>query len=73
MVDLGDLIACRQQALLEEAAHERLLALLPRRPGALRRGLAAACYRMADWLDTSRYSQTASSGGESFSREAASA
>jgi hypothetical protein len=40
-----------QRELITEAANAHLASLLPRREPALRRYLATACYRLANWLD----------------------
>jgi len=53
----------KRQDLLVEADHERLAAQVrePRSP--MRRELALACYRLADWLDNpKRYLQQPESG-----------
>jgi hypothetical protein len=49
------LAQCHQRELIEQAEHERLIALATQRDGhasSLRHDLAAACYRLAEWLDT---------------------
>ena len=70
MVMLADpeaFITSRRQELLTEADGERLAALLPRRPSAARRGLALACYRLANWLDApSRYVRVSEAGPENW-------
>jgi hypothetical protein len=66
-VDTVEHIALRRRELLAEAEHQRLVALaLAGRHSTFRRDLALACYRLADWLDTSagRYVQPADSGLE---------
>jgi hypothetical protein len=63
-------ITYRRQELLDEANHERLLALLPRQSGmGVRHGLASACYRVANWLDADWYARPAESGREDWVRE----
>jgi len=55
--------------LLREAAQARLANQLTRRSSQLRRPLALACHRLADWLDASdRYASTADSGGSDWVR-----
>jgi len=41
----------RQSELMAEAEHQRLLAQLPAHQSSWRRDLAAACFRLASWLD----------------------
>jgi hypothetical protein len=56
-------LANRHQTLIDEANHERLLALLPRRYSPARRGLAFVCRRLANWIDDPRrYARTADAG-----------
>jgi len=58
-----------QRERLAEAEHERLLAQLPRPRSELRRELALACYRLANWLDDpSRYFQPSESGRVDWAR-----
>ena len=67
LADPDTFVTIRRQELLAEADGERLAALLPRRPSVARRGLAVACYRLANWLDApSRYIRVADSGPESW-------
>lgn len=52
LVDADAMIAERQRELIEEANRVRLVSELPApQPSAIRRELAAACYRLAHWLD----------------------
>jgi hypothetical protein len=61
-----------RQELEDEVAHARLLAQLPRRSGgAVRHGLALACYRAASWLDGEWYARPAESGREDWVHESA--
>ena len=41
----------RQYELMAEAEHQRLVAQLPAHQSGWRQGLAAACFRLASWLD----------------------
>ena len=41
----------RQREFLAEAERQRLIELLPAHQSGWRRELAAACYRLATWLD----------------------
>ncbi len=59
----------RRQELLAEADRERLAAQLHRSRSPMRRELALACYRLADWLDNpQRYLQRSESGGVDWAR-----
>ncbi len=49
--DPSELIAEHRRRIEAEAEQLRLLAQLPRQPNLVRRGLAAACFRVAVWLD----------------------
>jgi hypothetical protein len=61
--DLMRYNATPYQDLLREADNERLIALLPPRYGAARRGTASLCRRLAHWLDDSkRYRRPAEAG-----------
>jgi hypothetical protein len=51
MLDPDMQLALRRQQLHAEAEHERLLSLLPHRESRVRRELALACVRLANWLD----------------------
>jgi hypothetical protein len=51
IVDPEMLLELRRQELLEEAKRERLISQLPHRDGAVRRSLAQACVKLANWLD----------------------
>jgi hypothetical protein len=51
MFDPDTQLALRREELLAEAEHERLLAHLPRHENRVRRELALACVRLANWLD----------------------
>ena len=74
IVDPAEHIDARRFELLAEAERERLIAQLPPRPSVLRRGLALACYRLADWLDDpARYVQPAESGPEHWAAPIANA
>ena len=67
MIDPSAVIATKRQELLAEAERERLLALLPKAPSGVRHDLAAACIRLANWLDESeRYLQPGDSGPEDW-------
>jgi hypothetical protein len=56
-------LATRHQTLLDEANHERLLALLPPRYSPARRGIAFVCRRLANWIDDpKRYVRPADAG-----------
>ena len=67
MMDPSAVIATQHQQLLAEAERERLVALLPKTPSGVRHDLAAACIRLANWLDESeRYLQPADSGPEDW-------
>lgn len=69
MTDLSLLADIRRQDLLAEAEHERLAATLYRPRGSMRRALAVACYRLADWLDNpKRYLQRSESGRVDWAR-----
>jgi len=60
-------VAFKQQQLLLEADHERLLAQLPHSTrGGMRHGLAIACVRVANWLDAERYSRPSESGHDDW-------
>jgi hypothetical protein len=60
--------------LLKEAAQARLADQLVRAPANLRRPLARACHRLADWLDApDRYSSAADSGRSDWVRSGLSA
>jgi hypothetical protein len=54
VVDLMQLGLLRHQDRLAEAEQERLAALLPRRRSFVRHAVAAACHRVANWLDSSK-------------------
>jgi len=57
----------RQRELLGEAERQRLIALLPAQQSGWRRELAAACYRLATWLDEpAGYVQLPESGPEDW-------
>ena len=73
MLDLNPLIDSKHQMLLDEAERERLAAQLPRTSGGLRHALAAACYRLAGWVDASRYVQPSESGPANWARGSVSA
>ncbi len=63
MSDLSLFADLKRQDLLAEAARERLANQVRRRPSAVRRELALACYRLADWIDSpKRYLQRSESG-----------
>jgi hypothetical protein len=63
VVDLMQLGLLRHQDRLAEAEQERLAALLPRRRSFVRHAVAAACHRLANWLDSSnRYVRPSQSG-----------
>ena len=58
-----ELIASRHAELLHDAYNERLAALVPQRGSNMRRDLAVACHRLADWLDGSdRYVRRSEAG-----------
>jgi hypothetical protein len=46
-----ELIGERRREMMAEAERSRLAEQLPHRESGLRRGLATACYRLANWLD----------------------
>jgi hypothetical protein len=46
-----EMLAERRREIMADAERARLAAQLPRRESGLRRELAAACYRLANWLD----------------------
>ena len=61
------LIAERQREMMAEADRARLASQLPHRDSALRHGLAAACYRLANWLDApAGYVQIPEAGPEDW-------
>jgi hypothetical protein len=69
------LAAFKSQDLRIEADRERLAAQVPQRPSAVRRELALACHRLADWLDhtehdnvSKRYFQPSESGSTYWAR-----
>jgi hypothetical protein len=62
MVDLAELAQTRRQDLLVEADRDRLAALLPATTSPVRRGLAVACHRLADWLDGAQDQATYAGG-----------
>ena len=66
-LDHVELIAIRRQELLAEAERDRLAAQAPSQSSAVRHELAAACYRLADWLDApSRYLRAPEPGAEDW-------
>ena len=68
-IDPSEIIADHRRALLAEIEHERLLALVPSQPNLVRRGLAAVCYRAAQWLDApAGYVQLPEAGPEDWVR-----
>jgi hypothetical protein len=53
-IDPGDYVAAHRQELLAEADRERLAAQVAAEHSVrVRRELALACYRLANWLDAS--------------------
>lgn len=66
MMDLNPDVAGRRQFLLDEAAQERLAALVPPAPSVVRHELASACFRLASWLETDRYGQPVETGGSDW-------
>jgi hypothetical protein len=66
-VDLASYAEAYRQERLAEAERERLVSLLPKRGGALRRDLAQLCFRLASWLDGPvRYVRRVESGDEDW-------
>jgi hypothetical protein len=58
-----------QRELVAEANQARLASQLPQHESAVRRGLATACYRLANWLDApSGYVQLPDPGPEDWVR-----
>jgi hypothetical protein len=51
MYDPQTEIGLRREQLLAEAQRERLVALVPHTNGGVRRNLAVACVKLANWLD----------------------
>ena len=64
IVDLMQLHASMRQDLFKQLEQDRLAAQLPRRRSMLRHAVAAACRRLAQWLDNTsgRYVQPSQSG-----------
>jgi hypothetical protein len=59
----------KRQDLLDEADRERLAAQVHRPRSEVRRELALACYRLADWIDNpKRYLQRSESGRVDWAR-----
>jgi hypothetical protein len=69
MSDLTLLADTKRQDLLAEANRERLAAKVHRPGSPMRRDLARACYRLADWIDSpKRYLQRSESGRVDWAR-----
>jgi hypothetical protein len=63
MCDLSVVADLKREDLLVEAERERLAAQVRRESSPMRHELAAACLRLADWIDSpKRYLQRAESG-----------
>ena len=69
MCDLNLFADLKRKDLLREAEHERLVAQVRRQGSPVRHELAAACYRLADWIDNpKRYLQRSESGRVDWAR-----
>jgi hypothetical protein len=73
MLDYSIEVTFKRQMLLDEAAQDRLAAQLPQGDGRVRRELATACYRLANWLDAGQYVQAAQSVPEDWAPSSANA
>jgi hypothetical protein len=72
LIDPASFTAIKHEDLIREAERERLAAQLPHHPSSMRRELALACYRLADWLDDAhRYLPPAESGPADWAADSA--
>jgi hypothetical protein len=66
-VDAHEYVEAKRRMLIEEAEHERLVALVPHTSnGGVRHVVAGACYRVAGWLDGEWYGRPAESVREDW-------
>ena len=69
MCDLSVVADLKCKELLVEADRERLAAQVRRQRSPVRHELAAACYRLADWIDSpKRYVQRSEPGRVDWAR-----
>jgi hypothetical protein len=73
MIELNTVVDARLQMLLQEAAYERLAALVQHDVSGPRRALAVACVRLASWLEADRYEQPGKTGRSAWVRTSVSA
>jgi hypothetical protein len=70
--DPSTMIHMKREEMLREAEQARLAAQLPHHHSSVRRDLALACYRLANWLeDVDRYVPPAESGRSDWASDSA--